>query len=54
MNEKEKPEELDEWTRYRIQIPEDDFDEDDEMDDRIAEAERRRKGRVDRGGFRGV
>lgn len=44
-----------EWTRYQIQLPEDDFDEDDEMDARIAKTEANRRNHINRGrGIRGV
>jgi hypothetical protein len=43
-----------EWTRYQVILPEDDFDEDDEIDARIEKAERFRRNHVVRGGLRGV
>lgn len=43
-----------EFTRYQIHLPEDDYDEDDETEERVAEAERRKKARVIRGNFRGT
>lgn len=43
-----------EWTRHQISLPVDDYDEDDELDDRIAEAERRKNAHVTRGGFYGT
>jgi len=43
-----------EFTRYGVILPEDDYDEDDEMDDRIEEAERRKKRHITRGNFFGT
>jgi hypothetical protein len=43
-----------EWTKYQIILPEDDYDEDDELDARLEEMERKKKERVRRGDFRGV
>lgn len=46
--------ETNEWTRYQIVIPDDDYDEDDEMDERIAIAERKKRQHIDRGSFFGI
>lgn len=46
--------EQDEWTRYQIMLPEDDYDEDDELDQRLEETKRRNKNRVARGNFFGT
>ena len=43
-----------EFTRYQIHLPEDDYDEDDELEERVALAERRKKSQVIRGNFRGT
>ena len=44
-----------EWIRYKIILPADDFDEDDEIDARIEMAAKRQKNRVSRGfDIRGV
>ena len=45
----------DEWARYRIEIPDDDFDEDDAEEQRIEAIQKAlSKRNVNRGGFRGV
>lgn len=44
-----------EWTRYQIQLPQDDYDEDDELDARIEEAQRKEREQIRRGyGIKGV
>lgn len=43
-----------EWTKYVISLPVDDFDEDDEVDARIAKVEQAKRGRVVRGQFFGI
>ena len=42
------------WVRYQVIIPEDDYDEDDELDARIALSEKRKKEHINRGGFFGI
>lgn len=57
MSNKQKEEqesEEHEWTRYQIHIPEDDYDEDDELDDRLEKARKQLKGHVNRGQFFGI
>jgi hypothetical protein len=49
--EKEEENFDNEWARTQLSFPVDDFDEDDEIDERIAEAERKKNGHVTRGGF---
>ena len=41
-----------EFARYQIILPEDDFDDDDELEERVAQAELAKKQRVVRGNFR--
>lgn len=43
-----------EWNRINHLPQDDDFDEDDELDARIAKAERKKRLSVNRNGFRGV
>ena len=43
-----------EWTRYQIHIPEDGFDEDDELDALIEKIDRKKRDHIDRGKFFGV
>ena len=43
-----------EWARYQIILPEDDFDEDDAMDARIEIAQRKRRQHINRGIFYGI
>jgi hypothetical protein len=38
-----------EWTRHQLHLPTDDFDEDDELDERIARAARKKRDHVDKG-----
>lgn len=40
--------------RYRIVLPEDDYDEDDEVEERVLQAQKREKERVKRGNFRAI
>lgn len=43
------------WYKMRFHLPMDDFDEDDEMDERIARAKKKKRNRVRRGeGIRGT
>lgn len=49
-----KEEFTNEWTRYQIVIPDDDYDEDDEIDERIAVAEKKKRQHIDRGSFFGI
>lgn len=50
MNEEQEEAVPGEFTRYQIHIPDDDFDEDDEMDARLDAVERKRKRDFTRGG----
>ena len=44
-----------EWTRYQLELPEDDYGEDDVIDSQIARYNRRNKSSVKRGhGIRGI
>lgn len=43
-----------EWIKHQIILPEDDYDEDDELEDRILEIEKKQKQHVIRGNFRGT
>ena len=45
---------MSDFIKQTVQLPADDFDEDDELDERIAKADRVRKSRVDRGGLYGI
>jgi hypothetical protein len=47
-------EESNEWTRYQVHLPADDYDEDDELDARITAAEKKQREHVNRGGFFGI
>jgi hypothetical protein len=42
---------MSEWEIHQITLPADDYDEDDEIDARLEEAERRRKKHIERGRF---
>ena len=43
-----------EWIKHQIILPEDDYDEDDELEDRILEIEKKQKQHFIRGNFRGT
>ena len=43
-----------EWTIHYIQLPEDEYDEDDELDERLEAAAKKKKNHVTRGGFFGT
>lgn len=46
--------EVHEWTRHQVIIPDDDYDEDDELDALIEKNEKRNRERVVRGGLFGI
>lgn len=41
-------------TKQTVMLPADDFDEDDEMDERIRKVEQAKKNHVERGGLYGI
>ena len=46
--------EFNEWELHKIYIPNDDYDEDDELDARIEAMERKQRNHVSRGSFFGT
>lgn len=52
MSKKRKP--GNNWEKLRFVLPKDDYDEDDEIDERLNEIERKRKNHVVRGRFFGT